>query len=96
MTVITIHMRKNDGLENYLKFFFLFCNFTSGRFCLTPGVRESGCISGRLPDDLGGFTCMVSCLPTQNFLAGLVCVFFLFFLLSDLENDIILSLNCYK
>ena len=23
-----------------------------------PGVRESGCISGRLPDDPGGFTCM--------------------------------------
>ena len=43
---ITIHMRKNDGLENYLKkkkkkknFF---CIFTSGRFCLTRrsvGVR---------------------------------------------------------
>ena len=23
-----------------------------------PGVRESGCISRRLPDDPGGFTCM--------------------------------------
>ena len=23
------------------------------------GVQESGCISGRLPDDPGGFTCMV-------------------------------------
>ena len=23
-----------------------------------PGVQESGCISGRLPDDPGGFTCM--------------------------------------
>ena len=23
------------------------------------GVQESGSISGRLPDDLGGFTCMI-------------------------------------
>ena len=32
--------------------------FTSGKFCLTPGSAEVGCISERLSDDLGGLTCM--------------------------------------
>ena len=36
VTDIIIHMHKNDGLENYLFFFF----FTSGRFCLTHGSAE--------------------------------------------------------
>ena len=62
MTVITIHMRKNDGLENYSKkifFFFFFLVFShAGGSVSLPGVRESGCISRRLPDDPGGFTCM--------------------------------------
>ena len=54
------YMRKNDGLENYLKkkkknFFFFFGIFTSGRFCLTPGsagvrlhFREAPGWSGRV------------------------------------------------
>ena len=50
MTVITIHMRKNDGLENYLKkkkiFFFFVFSHPGGSVSL-PGVRELGCISGR-------------------------------------------------
>ena len=48
MAIITIHMRKNDGLE-------FFCIFTSGRFCLTPGsagvalhFREAPGWSGRV------------------------------------------------
>ena len=74
MTVITIHMRKNDGLENEKKkkknekkknekkknFFFFVFSHPGGSVSL-PGVRESGCISGRLPDDPGGFTCMKCC-----------------------------------
>ena len=59
---ITIHMSKNDGLENYLKKkekrkkkFFLYFHILE----VLPHSRESGCISGRLPDDPGGFTCMV-------------------------------------
>ena len=60
------YMRKNDGLENYLKkkkknffFFFFFLVFSHpGGSVSLPGVRESGCIYGRLPDDPGGFTCM--------------------------------------
>ena len=59
---ITIHMSKNDGLENYKKkkfFFFFFFGFSHpGGSASLVGVRESGCISGRLPDDPGGFTCM--------------------------------------
>ena len=67
MTVITIHMRKNDGLEKLFKkkkkiffffFFFFFAFSHPGGSVSLPGVRESGCISGRLPDDPGGFTCM--------------------------------------
>ena len=57
---ITIHISKNDGLENDLKkkkkkkdFFFFFLH--PGGSASLMGVRESGCISGRLPDDLGGF-----------------------------------------
>ena len=51
---ITIHMRKNDGLENYLpkKKTFYFSH---------PGdshLRETDSIPGRLPDEPGGFTCM--------------------------------------
>ena len=45
MTDTTIHMHKNDGLENYLKrkkSFFFFYIFTSGRFCLTPGNAGVG------------------------------------------------------
>ena len=56
MTVITIHMRKNDGLENYLK---KKKKSHPGGSVQLPGVRELDCISGRLLDDLGGFTCMV-------------------------------------
>ena len=61
MTLITIHMGKKDGLENYLKkkkIFFLFSH-PAGSVSLL-GVLESGFIFGRLPDDSGGFTCMHS------------------------------------
>ena len=37
-------------------FFFVFSH--PGGSVSLPGVRESGCIYGKLPDDLGGFTCM--------------------------------------
>ena len=57
MTIITIHMRKNDGLEKKFFFFFFVFSHPGGSVSL-PGVRESGRISGRLPGDLGGFTCM--------------------------------------
>ena len=57
VTVITIHMCKNDGLENFF-FFFVFSH--PGDSVSLPGVRESGCISRRLPDDPGGFTCMLT------------------------------------
>ena len=64
MAIITINMRKNDGLEKKKKkkfFFFLVFSHPGGSVPL-PGVQESGRISGRLPDDPGGFTCMcVSC-----------------------------------
>ena len=39
MAIITIHMRKNDGLEKKIIFFWI---FTSGRFCLTPGSAGVG------------------------------------------------------
>ena len=62
MTIITIHMRKNDGLEKKKqkkkKFFFFFVFSHPGGSVSLPGVRESGRIFGRLPDDPGGFTCM--------------------------------------
>ena len=65
MTIITIHMHKNDGLEKKKKkkiffffFFFFFVFSHPGGSVSLPGVRESGHISGRLPDDPGGFTCM--------------------------------------
>ena len=61
MTIIIIHMCKNDGLEKKKFFFFFFVFSHPGGSVSLPGVRESGCISGRLPDDPGGFTCM------QNF-----------------------------
>ena len=51
MAIITIHMRKNDGLEKKK------ISHPGGSVSL-PGVRELGRISGRLPDDPGGFTCM--------------------------------------
>ena len=62
MAIITIHIRKNDGLEkkkkkNFFFFFFFVFSHPGGSVSL-PGVRELGCISGRLPDDPGGFTCM--------------------------------------
>ena len=57
MTIITIHMHKNDGLEKKKKFFFFVFSHPGGSVSL-PGVRESGHISGRLPDNPGGFTCM--------------------------------------
>ena len=40
------------------KFFFFFVFSHSGGSVSLPGVRELGWISGRLPDDPGGFTCM--------------------------------------
>ena len=53
MAIITIHMHKNDGLEEKKKK--NFCIFTSGRFCLTPGsggvgphFREAPGWSGRV------------------------------------------------
>ena len=60
MAIITIHMRKNDGLEKKKKkiFFFFFVFSHPGGSVSLPGVRELRCISGRLPDDPGGFTCM--------------------------------------
>ena len=60
MIIITIHMRKNDGLEKKKYFFFFFVFSHLGGSVSLPGVRESGCISGRLLDDPGGFTCMRS------------------------------------
>ena len=57
MTIITIHMHKNDGLEKKKKIFFFVFSHPGGSVSL-PGVREWGRISGRLPDDPGGFTCM--------------------------------------
>ena len=42
--LITIHMLKNDGLENFL-IFFVFSH--PGGSVSLPGVWESGCISGR-------------------------------------------------
>ena len=39
-------------------FFFFFVFSHPGGSVPLPGVRELGCISGRLPDDPGGFTCM--------------------------------------
>ena len=58
MAIITIHMRKNDGLEKKKKKknFFVFSH--PGGSVSLPGVWELGRISGRLPDDQGGFTCM--------------------------------------
>ena len=56
VTDITIHMHKNDGLENYLKKIFFFSH--PGDYVSVPGVRELGTISGRLLDDPGVFTCM--------------------------------------
>ena len=52
MTVITIPMHKKGGLESVF-------SHPGGSVSL-PGVQESGCISGRLPDDPGGFTYMSS------------------------------------
>ena len=60
VTDITIHMHKNDGLENYKKktiFFFFVFSYPGGPVSLM-GVRESGSNSGSLPDNPGGFTCM--------------------------------------
>ena len=58
-------MRKNDGLEKKKKkkkkiffFFFFFVFSHPGGSVSLPGVRELRCISGRLPDDPGGFTYM--------------------------------------
>ena len=71
MTDITIHMHKSDGLENYLKkkkkknTFLIFLFSHPGDSVSLPGVRESGSISGRLPDDPGGFTCMHPILRLQ-------------------------------
>ena len=77
MTVITIHMCKNDGLEKKKKkfffFFFFFVFLHPGGSVLLPGVRESGCISGRLPDDPGGFTCMLYSYASEHVCACL-CV----------------------
>ena len=61
MAIITIHMRKNDGLEKKKKkkcFFFFFVFSHPGGSVSLPGVRELGRISGRLPDNPGGFTCL--------------------------------------
>ena len=58
MAIITIHMRKNYGLEKKKKKFFVFSH--PGGSVSLPGVRELGRIYGRLPDDPGGFTCMHS------------------------------------
>ena len=57
VTDIIIHMRKNDGLENKKKNVFFVFSHLGGSVLLT-GVRESGSISGRLPDNQGGCTCM--------------------------------------
>ena len=74
MTIITIYMRKNDGLEKKKKIF-LFCIFTSRRFCLIPGSAGVGPHFRRLPDNLGGFTCMqVKSTPSGAVLArSIVC-----------------------
>ena len=57
MAIITIHLHKNDGLEEKKKKIFFVFSHPGGSVSL-PGVRELGRISGRLPDDPGGFTCM--------------------------------------
>ena len=57
MTNITLHMRKNDGLENYLHFF-VFSH--PGDSVSLVGLRESAYNSERLPDDPGGFICMLN------------------------------------
>ena len=44
--------------KNFFFFFFFVFSHPGGSVSL-PRVRESGCISGRLPDDPGGFTCML-------------------------------------
>ena len=46
------------------KFFFFFVFSHPGGSVSLPGVRESGRVSGRLPDDPGGFTCM--CFLTSS------------------------------
>ena len=53
VTDITIHMSKNDGLENYLK-----KKSHPGDSVSLAEVWELGSISGRLLDNLGGFTCI--------------------------------------
>ena len=76
MAIITIHMRKNDGLEkkkkkkkkNFFFFFFFFVFSHPGGSVSLPGVRELRCISGRLPDDPGGFTCMLLYLLTSFYM----------------------------
>ena len=68
MTIITIHMRKNDGLEKKKNFFFFLVFSHPGGSVSLPGVRESGRISGRLPDDPGGFTCMVLSYISNTYL----------------------------
>ena len=56
-------MRKNHGLEKKKKINKIVFSHLGGSVSL-PGVRESGRISGRLPDNPGGFTCMTTSLET--------------------------------
>ena len=42
------------------------------------GVQESGCISGRLPHDPGGFTCILKSMINVNFYQILVHVTVIF------------------
>ena len=43
----------------YAAFFFFYVFSHLGGSVSLPGVQESGCISGKLLDDPGGFTCML-------------------------------------
>ena len=60
-SLFTIHMRQNDGLENYVQktfFFFLIDIFASRRFCITRGSAGVGLHFLEAPLDPGGITCM--------------------------------------
>ena len=93
MTDITIHVRKNDGLENYLNFFFFFFFFVfshPGDSISLTEVRESGSIPGRLPNDPGGFTCMFKrILETISPISYQVCFHF-YIMIKGIEKSLVI------
>ena len=58
MMVWKIKKKKKKKKKKFFFFFFFVFSHPEGSISLT-GVRESGSISGRLPDDPEGFTCMI-------------------------------------